>query len=272
METLKLKVKGIDISGVKYTCSSPKAIVMVSHGLGEHTGRYDGFFKEMVFAGLSVYAPDFPGHGRSGGKRGATSIPVMVEVMASFLEFAKKENPSVPFSLFGHSMGGLVALRCLKKMQEEFSCAAVSAPLVAFKPEREKTIKNSLFLGSIFPFLTVDNGIIIDDLSRNRSIVDAYDKDPLVHRRVALSLACSFYKEIQDTLGMELSLPLLVASGTSDRVVPYEGVKDFYNGIRSETKRFIPFEGAYHEIFYDPQHGDTFRKEIIQWLLTRSKS
>ena len=87
-----------------------EGVVVLSHGMGEHAGRYHHVAARLVGLGLAVAAPDHRGHGRSGGKR--LYLRRIDEFTADLhllrLEVAAR-HPGVPF-LLGHSMGGKIAL------------------------------------------------------------------------------------------------------------------------------------------------------------------
>lgn len=81
--------------------------VVLVHGLGEHSGRYGRLIRDLNDAGFAVYAFDWPGHGKSPGKRGHTSIEEAMEIIDGIIEEIGGEKPF----LFGHSLGGLTVIR-----------------------------------------------------------------------------------------------------------------------------------------------------------------
>jgi len=268
MKTFDLVSRKGDIKGFAYPIPSPKGIIVVVHGLGEHAGRYTEFFGEMNRAGFSVYTADLPGHGVNNGKRGHATVQEMVAVIEQVVSMAQKENPGVSTGLFGHSLGGLVAIRAIQKNPTLFNRAAISAPLLGLPTEQEKRIKTMAWLAKLMPFLTVKNGLAPEMLSRNRSIVDAYTRDPLVHDQISLALGYSIYREIQQAFSEsdKVKLPALFVIGSADRIVIPQAANRFYEHVPSPEKAFKTFEGAYHETFYDPEHGERFRAEIIDWF------
>ena len=87
----------------------PWATVLIVHGIGEHSGRYERTGRLMSEAGLDVHAFDLRGHGLSGGRR------VFVRRWNDYLDdveirLAAVREPGRPVVLFGHSMGGTIAL------------------------------------------------------------------------------------------------------------------------------------------------------------------
>jgi len=268
MKTFDLISQTGGVKGFAYPIPSPKGVIVVVHGLGEHAGRYTGFFGEMNRAGFSVYTADLPGHGVNKGKRGYATVPEMVGVIEQVASLAQKENPGVSLGLFGHSLGGLVAIRTLQRNPSLFSRAAISAPLLGLSADQEKRIKTTAWLAKLLPSLTVKNGLVPELLSRDRSIVDAYTHDPLVHDKISLALGYSIYREIQQSFSEldKVKLPALFLTGSADRIVVSQAANSFYERVPSPEKAFRTYEGAYHETFYDPEHGERFRKDIIDWF------
>ncbi len=268
MKTFDLISQTGGVKGFAYPIPSPKRVIVVVHGLGEHAGRYAGFIGEMNRAGLSAYTVDLPGHGVNKGKRGFGTVSEMVAVIEQVVSRAQKECPGVSLGLFGHSLGGLVAIRTIQKQPALFSRAAISAPLLGLPADQEKRIKTMAWLAKLLPALTVKNGLAPELLSRDRSIVDAYTHDPLVHDKVSLALGYSIYLEIQQAFSEsdKVKLPALFLTGSADRIVVPQAANSFFERVPSPDKAFRTYEGAYHETFYDPEHGERFRTDIIDWL------
>jgi alpha-beta hydrolase superfamily lysophospholipase len=109
---------------------APRASVLLSHGLGEHGGRYARLTAALEARGVAVHALDHRGHGRSGGTRGhADRFDDLVRDLEAFRRASLPAG--VPTFLFGHSMGGLVALRHLQAHPEvEWAGVVLSAPLL----------------------------------------------------------------------------------------------------------------------------------------------
>src|SRR5262249_26125750 len=85
--------------------SSPKATVVIVHGLKDYSGRYAAFASRLVGAAYSVYAFDLRGHGRSAGPRAAPEAWTdYVDDLDRFLTYVEQREPGKPVFVFGHSM------------------------------------------------------------------------------------------------------------------------------------------------------------------------
>src|SRR5215218_7399967 len=61
----------VEVFGRRWIGSaSPRAVVLISHGLSEHSGRYARFAEALRDAGYGVYAVDHRGHGRTASATG----------------------------------------------------------------------------------------------------------------------------------------------------------------------------------------------------------
>lgn len=86
---------------------SPKAVVCLVHGLGEHSGRYAHVGKASTEAGFALAAFDLRGHGKSGGPRGHTpSFDAFMNDIEGFQKQLDKRFSNLPRFLYGHSLGG----------------------------------------------------------------------------------------------------------------------------------------------------------------------
>ncbi|HEX4390354.1 MAG TPA: alpha/beta fold hydrolase, partial [Mycobacterium sp.] len=87
--------------------TTPRGVVILAHGLGEHARRYDHVAARLGREGLVTYALDHRGHGRSGGKR--VLLKDISEYTGDFdtlVDIAAKEHPGATRIVLGHSMGG----------------------------------------------------------------------------------------------------------------------------------------------------------------------
>ena len=103
---------GVRLHYRSWPAPAERAVLLVSHGLGEHGGRYAQVAEELAAHGITVHAIDHRGHGRSEGRRGHVAhFGEFVRDFETFRVAVAKEHPSgAPLFLLGHSMGGLIAI------------------------------------------------------------------------------------------------------------------------------------------------------------------
>ncbi|CAB50498.1 alpha/beta hydrolase [Pyrococcus abyssi] len=242
-----------------------KGYVVLVHGLGEHIGRYEKFIQELVKNGFCVVGFDWPGHGKSKGKRGHTSVEEAMKIIDEIIS----EIGEKPF-LFGHSLGGLTVIRYAEERGEKIKGVVASSPALAKSPRTPGfMVAIAKILGRILPSVSFSNGIDPELLSRNPERVKRYVEDPLVHDRVSAKLGMSIFKNMEEAhrKAEKIKVPILILVGSGDVITPPEGAKRFYERLKVEDKKLVEFPGAYHEIFEDPEFGKEFEETIIKWLV-----
>ncbi|MDQ8732977.1 alpha/beta hydrolase [Paenibacillus sp. LHD-38] len=246
-----------------------KAAVCLVHGMGEHGDRYAHVAARFTEAGIAVIALDQQGHGRSSGKRGHLySLGAAVSDAALMIEAAASRHPGAPIFLYGHSMGGNVALNCALRLHPEVQGLILTSPWLrlAFKPNPAVEWFGRR-LASIMPALQQSTGLNPADLFRpGYEMAAPIAEDPLCHTKITLQA----FKEI--TSGGEwalanagnLQIPLLLMHGTSDRVTSLEASQLLAEKLGGKC-HFRRWDGGYHELHNDIE-GEKAIQEIIKWL------
>ena len=236
-----------------WTNADARFIVLLTHGFGEHAGRYEHVADALVTTGATVYAPDHRGHGRSDGEMGLVDdTEAMVDDAHAVAERARAEHPGLPLVVVGHSMGGVIAARFVQLHPGEASALVLSGPVVGGSPAFAMLLEMDPI-----PEIPIDPAT----LSRDPAVGAAYDADPLVyhgplHRRSLESLVGAV-QTIADG-GDFGDLPTLWIHGTNDQLVPYEVTRDMMAKIGGTRMEHIAYEGAAHEVF-----NETNRDEVI---------
>jgi acylglycerol lipase len=253
---------------------SPRAAVVIAHGAGEHSGRYDAVAGRLVGAGYAVYALDHRGHGRSGGPRAL--IPrlglTLVDLYQLVAGAAQKAGGRPPY-LLGHSMGGTIATSFALEWPEQLAGLILSSPLLSLPQVKAPQRVAIGVLSRVAPKLglsKVDPTLV----SRDPEQVRAYETDPLVlHGKLP---ARTIGELVKATRGFrkqapELTLPLLILSAGADRIVAPAGAEMLYERAGSKDKTLKVYPDLYHEIFNETEPDRTqVIDEMIAWLDART--
>jgi alpha-beta hydrolase superfamily lysophospholipase len=245
-----------------------RATVLLVHGLGEHSGRYRPLAESLTSVGISVFAFDLRGHGRSRGPRGDVSaFPRFLEDLLVMEDVLAGEMPGRdPRFLLGHSLGGLIGIQRLKTLADGYDGAVFSAPwLRVAQPPWLRALGRGL--GWLFPRVAVRAGPGPHRLTRDPEMAEAWRKDPLIHTRVtgglfreAERVQCSLLSE-----GLKPGIPMLFLVPDDDPVVDTTTTLSFARGNVAEGTRIEILEGRRHEPFNDLGREEVFRF-VAEWL------
>uniref|UniRef100_A0A452E6R4 Monoglyceride lipase n=1 Tax=Capra hircus TaxID=9925 RepID=A0A452E6R4_CAPHI len=230
---------------------APRALVFVSHGAGEHCGRYEELAQMLVGLGLLVFAHDHVGHGQSEGERMVVSdFHVFIRDVLQHVDAVQKEHPGLPVFLLGHSMGGAICILTAAERPGHFSGMVLISPLVVASPDSATLFKvfAAKVLNLVLPNMSlgrIDSSV----LSRNKTEVDIYNSDPLVCRA---GLKVCFGIQLLNAVSRveralpKLTLPFLLLQGSADRLCDSRGAYLLMESAKSQDKTLKIYEGAYH--------------------------
>jgi alpha-beta hydrolase superfamily lysophospholipase len=246
-----------------------KAVVVLSHGLAEHSGRYAHVAERLADAGYALYAVDHWGHGRSDGTRANLErIAHVTADLDTLLARAREEHPGVPAFILGHSMGGLIALDFLVTRGESgLRGAVLSGSAVDLSAANPVQRRLAGVLSQLLPNLgaaTLDSKAV----SRDPAVVEDYEQDPLnYHGKVRARTGAEMLLAVDRVVaGLgSLTLPVLVMHGEKDRLVPVAGSRLVAERIGSADKTLTVYDGLYHEIFNEPER-DAVLEDVVTWL------
>lgn len=247
----------------------PKAVVILLHGLAEHSGRYAHVAKTLTDAGYAVHALDHRGHGKSDGKR--TYVKSYADYQRDILQFRRLvelRHPGRPLFVLGHSMGGNLALGHVLDHQAGVRGMALSAPALAPGTSLSPTkIKLAKLLGKIAPGLRPEK-LSADAVSRDPAVVAAYVADPLVFNgKVTAGAAAALLGSMESFPARyaELRLPILLQHGTADALVDIAGTRQLEAGAVNAKVTTHYYDGLYHEVFNEPEQAAVLA-DTVAWL------
>jgi alpha-beta hydrolase superfamily lysophospholipase len=246
--------------------------ILVVHGFGEHSGRYEALIAHLLHKGYSITTYDQRGHGKSAGLYGHVDRFSQYEEDLDFMvSTVRALNESKKLFIIGHSMGGLVVLRYLTKPGEAVTGAVLSAPLaaIASKVPAHKLLIAKLG-ATLFPRLRMRNEINPAVLSRDVEIGRAYAADPLVGKMVSTRWFAEAVKAMDELKkeASQITMPVLVMHGTADKLANVEATKNLFDTLASTDKRLKIYEGYFHELFNEPEKQEIYER-VADWLELR---
>ena len=244
--------------------TTPWAALLIVHGLGEHGGRYEHVGARLAAAGIETRAVDLRGCGASAGRRAfAERWGKLHDDVEAALQVTRDAAGDRPVVLYGHSMGGLVALGYVLTDRPPSDVLVLTAPaLDASVPSSKRVVAR--VLSRLMPTYEIRNGLDMSVLSRDPAIGEAYLADPLNHHGTTARFGAEALAE-QDRVRRELPslrLPTLVLHGVADRLVP-PSASVALDGLRGVTRRLYPdFRHEVHNEF----GWEGVVDDIVEWL------
>jgi alpha-beta hydrolase superfamily lysophospholipase len=256
---------GTDRLARHWPSPDPVASVLIVHGTGEHSGRYEHVGEFFARHGLDTYSYDHRSHGGSGGARGEVDWYGLITDLAGELDAVRGKGR--PVVLWGHSLGGLIVLDyVLNAAGPQPDLLVSSAPALAESlPAWQKSAIK--VLARVAPRLKIPVPVPVAELSTDPEVGRAYLADPLIQRKGTLSGFAEFFvaqARANATLA-RLAIPTLVVHGGSDVIVPTSCTEPL-NGLPGVNR--IVYEGMRHELHNEPD-GDRVLADMVSWVKDR---
>jgi acylglycerol lipase len=253
--------------------AEPKAIIMLVHGIVEHSGRYQRTAKYLADAGYAVYSFDLRNHGRSQGQKGhVDDFSYFMDDLRTFHQLIKSRHSGSKIFLFGHSMGAAISLAYTEKYSAELTGLIISGSPLCIQPRLPTSIIALLYpLALVVPrwqFFRLDSST----LSKDKNVVESYDTDPLVFRgKLTTGLLLPFLWELHKIRARlaEIKAPVLILHGGEDKLCLPEGSQVASREISSADKSLQIYQGLYHEILNEPEYAAVLG-DILSWLDKRT--
>jgi len=250
----------------------PDLLVVIVHGFGEHSGRYEGVGRWLARRGVAVHAFDLRGHGRSPGRRGhADRFERLLDDLEDFLAFTGELHPALPRVVLGQGGGALVAVTFAADRLPSIDGLVLSAPaLVPGATLPWTRLRGVRLLRRIWPTWTVEAPRDVAALSRDPETVRAYGADARVHRRTSVAFAAGALEAQEAALARapRIEAPVLLMQGEADALCPVEASRAFYARLphdRVPGSALRTYPGLRHEVLNEPEREQVLG-DLLAWL------
>jgi len=261
---------GLKLFTQKWSASKELAKLLIVHGYGEHSSRYNHLSALLNENNISVYSFDQRGHGNSEGLSGyVASIDDYLKDIDKYFQSIATENK--PLFIMGHSMGGLLVTKyCLDYSPQVNGVILSAAALKVGKDVSPMLQKLVGILGSLFPKLKTQ-GLDHTAISKDEFVVENYLNDPLIiHHGMRARTGKVLLKESK-TIGerfAKFSLPVIIMHGSADRLTDIDGSRLLYKNAVSSDKEMKEYDGLFHELINEPERV-TVMQDILKWIKNR---
>ncbi|WP_164234781.1 alpha/beta fold hydrolase [Microbacterium hydrocarbonoxydans] len=256
---------------------TPRGVVQLLHGVGEHAGRYGALIAALTGAGFTVYADDHRGHGRTGirqhdgparlGRLGKGGLRAAEEAIWQLTGIIRAENPDLPLVLLGHSWGSFLAQMLVNHHPEAWDAVILSGSALRMPGSLNAAPLNARWAGP--------DASGFEWLSRDPAIWASFDEDPLTTDVPLLKLfgpieAAKLYGRPRKDLGRDI--PMLLMVGRDDPVGGPRSVHRLADEYRTRSGltdvTTLVYPDARHEIFNELQQAEV-RADVLSWLDAR---
>lgn len=247
--------------------TTARATVLITHGLGDHGGRYRQIGESLRAAGYAVYALDQRGHGRSAGPRTSGNLADSITDLSRMVGLIREDVPHRRLFLIGHSWGGMVTLAYTMDHEQEIDGVILSAPAskAATVPALRKLV------GKALARIAPGTGVVdlpFDKACRDPAVIAAQRTDPLTYqgpiRARMAAQTLNAMAHIADGLPT-LTLPMLLLHGTGDVISPPANSQFVYDRIASPDRTIIYYDGLWHQLFNEPEREKVYT-DVKAWL------
>ena len=260
---------GTELRTRHWPASEPWATLLLVHGLGEHSGRYEHVGERLSTAGIDTHAFDLRGQGASDGRRGDIDRWSRYhDDLAERLGAARAAAGARPLVLYGHSMGGLIVAGYLLSDRPKPDLAVLTAPGLDSTLAAWKQVL-APFLGRVVPTLAIPTGVDPSTLSRDPSVGERVEVDDLcVKVSTSRFGAEALVEQARVRAGARsISVATLVLHGLDDGLVP-TAASEVFEGVPGIERRTYP--GLRHELHNEPE-GPAIIDEVVAWLRERAR-
>lgn len=252
------------------TATSPRGVVVIVPGFNSHSGYYGWAAERLLALGVSVYAVDLRGRGKSDGER--FYVPQFADYLsdvADMVTLASTREPGLPVFMLGHSAGGVLA--CLYAVEHQANLSGLICESFAFQtPAPDFALAVLKGLGHVFPHAHVLR-LKNSDFSRDPAAVAAMDADPLIAHETQPTQTVAELVRADEQLRKDfarITLPVLILHGTADKAAKPAGSQTFFDNAGSRDKTLKLYDGHVHDLLNDIGREGVIA-DIVQWVDAR---
>ncbi len=245
---------------------SPKATVLILHGLAEHYRRYDYITSKFASNKFNVYRYDLRGHGDSDGKRAyVDNTHTFVKDLKIIIDLVKSENQDLPLFILGQGLGGHIMSILGGQYNDLADGMIFCSPIICDYGDFTKFDKTEY--DNDFDLVSVAN---VHNLSHDYDFIQSYEDDELILKEVTVGIYHALKTSTSDILKYlyKFRYPCLILHGSRDSITDCEDSRFLFNNIISNDKELRILNGLYHKLLEELIKDDIIN-EITKWIEKR---
>jgi len=253
---------------------TPKAVINLVHGYGEHSERYDYWAMKFTEKGYLVHAIDYRGHGKSDGRRGhINQFDDFLNDIDVLVKESKKLYPNLSQFIYGQSLGGNIVTHYILTRDNNFKGAILSSPW--YKLSFDPSVLMLFFarmMKKVYPKFTQNTNLDVKAFTHDKKIIDAFIADPLVHGKMSARMFYEIYSAGRRVLenADKINLPVLIQHGNNDKITSIKASKEFADKAQDLKKdvTYKEWEGMYHELHNELEKDEIF-EFVYEWIMKK---
>ncbi len=239
------------------------AVILFVHGFAEHSTMYESWAQRFMDKGYAFLGFDLRGFGRSGGKKGhVDSFQQYLDDVDQMIQYAKEKFPGKPLILYGHSMGGNIAINYALRKSHDLTAVIATSPWLRLSVNIGWFLKILVkIVHRIMPKYSRKAGLDINHLSHDPKVKEAFNKDPLIHQNLTLRTFTQVNKYGNYALNNagKLDKPMLLMHGSGDKITSHKASRSFAS--QNKNVHYKEWEGLYHEL-----HNEYEKEEVFTYI------
>jgi alpha-beta hydrolase superfamily lysophospholipase len=242
-----------------------KGTIVITHGLGEHSGRYVHVGDFFARAGFTAFAFDLRGHGSSDGR------PIFIGRYQDYLDDLESTITYLgrpePLILFGHSMGGQIVLAYAQSEKNLPAGYIAASPWLSLSRPPSVWLEGIVrMLNLVFPSLRFPTGIGSDDNSRDQAFLDSFPDLDKGHQFITVRTYLEIIKMSRQLMARpSANAPVLLTHGEADLVTSIDATRTYFEKLIAPSKVFIRYPEARHELHNDLVRA-TVLNDYLDWI------
>lgn len=256
------------------SAATMRGSVVLVHGYGEHSGRYEHVMAALAERGFGCLAVDYRGWGQAEGRRAfVRRFDEYLDDVGWAVEECQRRSGHEPV-LLGHSQGGLICALLAAERAPNLRGLVLSNPAVEFAvPVPRWKRMAAAAAAAVWPTFSLPAGIDPKLTTRDDGVLASLRADPLMVRRAT----AAWYRESQRAQARllaaapNLTQPSLYLIAGDDRIVHHRATRAVFDQARSPDKTWLEYPGAFHKLFNETaETRDQALRDLAAWLETRS--
>ena len=256
----------------QWGCSSPRAAMLMVHGLGGHSNNWEFVARFLVEHGISCYSIELKGFGQTEGTKGhIDSLDTYIRDVRRLYNIIKKDHRNKSVFIAGESMGGLIGFLTVIKKPRIFR------GLVCLSPGFKSSLKFSLI--DYFRMVTArfynekkqfHMPFTNEMCSRDPECLKIMNNDTLEHRWATPRLLQSILLgQLSSNLWKhKVRTDTLFLLAGADTFVNSETSKKIFSGIKFEHKQIIEYPEMRHSLTMELGREKVFG-DLLKWVEKR---